>query len=95
MVTEVKASHILVKTEQEALSLLEEIKAGKSFAEAAQEVSMCPSGQNGGDLGYFGRGMMVKPFEDAAFALSELGEISQPVQTQFGWHLIQLTGKDD
>ena len=92
MTTEVKASHILVKTEQEALSLLEEIKAGKSFADAAQEVSMCPSGQNGGDLGYFGRGMMVKPFEDAVFDM-EVGQVSEPVQTQFGWHLIQLTDK--
>ena len=95
MTTFVKASHLLVKTEEEALKLKEEIANGKEFAKAAEEVSLCPSGQNGGDLGYFGRGMMVKPFEDAAFALSEIGEISQPVQTQFGWHLIQLTGKDD
>jgi len=56
------------------------------------ENSLCPSGYNGGDLGYFGRGMMVKPFEDAAFSM-EIGEVSQPVQTQFGWHLIQLTDK--
>ena len=92
MTTEVKASHILVKTESEAMSLLEEIKNGKSFADAASENSLCPSGYNGGDLGYFGRGMMVKPFEDAAFSM-EIGEVSQPVQTQFGWHLIQLTDK--
>ena len=92
MVTEVKASHILVKTEQEALSLLEEIKAGKSFAEAAQEVSMCPSGQNGGDLGYFGRGLMVKEFEVASFE-GEKGSISEPIQTQFGWHLIKVIDK--
>lgn len=92
MTTEVKASHILVKTEQEALNLLAEIKNGKSFADAAAEYSLCPSGAMGGDLGYFGRGMMVKPFEDAAFDM-EKGEISNPVQTQFGWHLIQLTDK--
>ena len=67
-------------------------KNGKSFADAAREYSLCPSGYAGGDLGYFGRGMMVKPFEDAAFDM-EIGEISQPVQTQFGWHLIQLTDK--
>lgn len=94
MTNEVRASHILVKTEDEAKSLLEEIRAGKSFAEAAEEVSLCPSGQNGGDLGFFGRGMMVKPFEDAAFAMENIGEVSEPVQTQFGWHLIKLTGKN-
>lgn len=94
MTNEVRASHILVKTEDEAKSLLEEIRAGKSFAQAAEEVSLCPSGQNGGDLGFFGRGMMVKPFEDAAFSMENIGEVSEPVQTQFGWHLIQLTGKN-
>lgn len=92
MTTEVKASHILVKTEQEAMDLYNEIKNGKSFAEIAEEKSLCPSGQNDGDLGFFGKGMMVKPFEDAAFAL-EVGELSKPVQTQFGWHLIQVTDK--
>ena len=80
MTNEVRASHILVKTEDEAKSLLEEIRAGKSFAEAAEEVSLCPSGQNGGDLGFFGRGMMVKPFEDAAFSMENIGEVSEPVQ---------------
>jgi len=93
MTTEVRASHILVKTEQEAKDLYNEIINGKNFAEAAEEKSLCPSGQNGGDLGFFGKGMMVKPFEDAAFSL-EVGELSQPVETQFGWHLIQLTGKN-
>ncbi len=93
MTTEVRASHILVKTEEEAKSLYEEIKNGASFAELAEKKSLCPSGQNGGDLGFFGKGMMVKPFEEAAFAL-EVGELSQPVQTQFGWHLIELTGKN-
>ena len=92
MTTEVRASHILVKTEKEAQDLYDEIKNGKSFAEAAQENSLCPSRQNGGDLGFFGKGMMVKPFEDAAFSL-EVGELSQPVETQFGWHLIEVTGK--
>ena len=93
MTNEVRASHILVKTEEEAKKLYDEIKNGKSFAELAEEVSLCPSGQNGGDLGFFGRGMMVKPFEDAAFEMENIGDVSEPVQTQFGWHLIQLTGK--
>ena len=94
MTTEIRASHILVKTEKEAQDLYNEIKNGKDFAQAAQENLLCPSGQNGGDLGFFGKGMMVKPFEDAAFSLEKIGEISQPVETQFGWHLIQLTGKN-
>lgn len=95
MLREVRASHILVKSEDEAKKLLEEIKGGKSFADAAKEVSLCPSGRDGGDLGFFKKGVMVQPFEDAAFAMKEIGEISEPVQTQFGWHLIQLTGMID
>lgn len=91
MATEVKASHILVATEDEAKSLYNKIKNSKDFAEAAREFSKCPSGQAGGDLGFFPRGVMVKPFEDAAFSLKE-GELSEPVQTQFGWHLILVTG---
>lgn len=93
MTNEIRASHILVKTEEEANKLYDEIINGRDFAEVAEEVSLCPSGQNGGDLGFFGRGMMVKPFEEAAFALQK-GEISKPVETQFGWHLILLTDKD-
>lgn len=95
MLREVRASHILVKSEDEAKKLLEEIKDGKSFADVAKEVSLCPSGRDGGDLGFFKKGVMVKPFEDAAFALKEIGQVSDPVQTQFGWHLIQLTGMID
>lgn len=93
MTTSIRASHILVKTEEEAKKLYDEIQNGASFAKIAEEKSLCPSGQNGGDLGFFGKGMMVKPFEDTAFSLN-VGEISQPVQTQFGWHLIQLTDKN-
>ncbi len=92
MTNEVRASHILVKTEEEANKLYDEINSGKDFAAVAEEVSLCPSGSRGGDLGYFGRGMMVKPFEDAAFEL-EPGVVSKPVQTQFGWHLILVTDK--
>ena len=62
MTTMVKASHLLVKTEEEALKLKEEIANGKEFAQVAKEVSLCPSGQNGGDLGYFTKGQMVKEF---------------------------------
>lgn len=90
----VKASHILVKTEDEAIKLREEIVAGKDFADAAAAVSLCPSGSNGGDLGYFSKGQMVKEFEDAAFAM-EIGEISQPVKTDFGYHLLYLTDRKD
>ena len=94
MNTQVRASHLLVKTEQEAIELREKIVSGEvAFADAAAMVSLCPSGANGGDLGFFGKGQMVKPFEDACFSM-EVDEVSQPIQTQFGWHLIQLTGKE-
>ena len=92
MLREVRASHILVKSEDEAKKLLEEIKGGKSFADAAKEVSLCPSGRNGGDLGFFKKGVMVKPFEDVAFN-GNVGEVSEPVKTQFGYHLLWVTKK--
>ncbi len=94
MTTYVKASHILVKTEEEALKLKNEISKGKDFANIAKEVSLCPSGQNGGDLGYFTKGQMVKEFEDAAFSMN-VGDVSNPIKTQFGYHLIYLTDKKD
>ena len=90
----VRASHILVKTEEEANDLLAKLNEGADFGELAEEHSLCPSKRDGGDLGYFGKGMMVKPFEDAAFSM-EAGEVSQPVETQFGWHLIKLTDKQN
>ena len=91
MTEEIRASHLLVKTEQEAKDIRKKItEDGVDFAEAAKEYSFCPSKADGGDLGYFGKGQMVKPFEDAAFALKK-NEISQPVKTQFGWHLIVVT----
>lgn len=92
MTEEVKASHILVKTEEEALKIKEEVLAGKPFEQAALESSLCPSGKNGGDLGYFGRNVMVVEFDHAAFE-ANLGEITEPIQTQFGWHLILVTDK--
>ena len=91
MVNKVKASHILVKTEAEALTISFDIKAGKKFEDMAKAHSLCPSKKNGGDLGWFGRNMMVKEFETAAFAMKE-GEMSKPVKTQFGYHLIKVTG---
>ena len=90
---EVHARHILVATEDEAKAIKAELEGGKDFAELAKEKSTDPSAkQNGGDLGFFAKGMMVKPFEDAAFAL-KVDEISEPVQTQFGWHIIQVKEK--
>ncbi len=89
MVTQVRAQHILVKTEQEANTVLFDVKHGKSFEDVAKEKSLCPSGKKGGDLGWFGKGMMVKEFENAAFALNA-GELSKPVKTQFGWHVIKV-----
>lgn len=90
----IRASHILVDTKEQAESLLLDIKNGVSFEDLAREYSKCPSKRDGGDLRWFGEGMMVKPFEDAAFALKK-GEISEPVETQFGWHLIKLTDIDE
>ncbi|MEE4187971.1 MAG: peptidylprolyl isomerase [Roseobacter sp.] len=88
--TEFNAAHILVETEEEAQALLAELEAGAIFAELAQAKSIGPSGPNGGALGWFSQGMMVAPFENAVIAL-EAGQVSDPVQTQFGWHVIQLT----
>jgi len=85
-----RASHILVPTLEQAQSLRSQANA-LNFGSLAQAHSKCPSGRNGGDLGNFGPGQMVKPFEDATVALP-LGEISEPVQTQFGYHLIHRTG---
>jgi peptidyl-prolyl cis-trans isomerase C len=87
--TEVRARHILVPTKEEADAARAEIVAGKSFEEVAKEKSIDGSAGTGGDLGYFRRGMMVPPFEEAAFALA-VGELSEPVQSQFGFHLIKL-----
>ena len=92
----VNASHILVDSEEKALQILSEIKSGEtSFEDAARANSTCPSGGRGGNLGDFGRGQMVPEFDEAAFSMAE-GEISdKPVQTQFGYHLIRLNGKEE
>ncbi len=86
---EVRARHILVPTLEQAQSIREEIEGGRAFEDAAAEYGTDGTRATGGDLGYFSSGMMVAPFEEAAFAL-EVGELSEPVQTQFGWHLIKL-----
>ena len=83
------ASHILVATEEEAQSLIDQLNDGADFVALAQEFSTGPSGPNGGALGWFGTGMMVPEFETAVVGL-EAGEISAPVQTQFGWHVVKL-----
>ncbi len=86
---EYNASHILVETEEEAQALVNELEGGADFAELAKEKSTGPSGPRGGQLGWFGKGAMVPPFEEAVIAM-EVGAISAPVQTQFGWHVIKL-----
>lgn len=86
---EFNANHILVETEEEAKELVEALNGGADFEELAKEKSTGPSGPSGGALGWFGVGMMVKPFEDAVLSL-EPGQISGPVQTQFGWHVVKL-----
>lgn len=91
----VSAKHILVADEAACMEVLNAIRNGeKTFEVAAREVSTCPSGANGGDLGEFGKGQMVKEFEDAAFA-ANVGEIVGPVQTQFGYHLIKVEKKNE
>jgi len=86
----VKASHILVKTENEAKQIMQKLSAGDDFAKLAKMYSQCPSGNQGGDLGYFAKGQMVKPFEDACFK-AKAGDVVGPVKTQFGWHVIKVT----
>ena len=88
MVDKVHCAHILVKTEQEAKTISDQLNKGVSFSKIAMEKSLCPSGKRGGDLGTFSRGKMVREFEQAAFNLQK-GQISQPVKTEFGWHIIK------
>lgn len=88
----VRAKHILIDNEDKAKEIKEKINNGLSFEEAAREFSTCPSNSQGGDLGTFTRGKMVPEFENAAFEL-EVGQISEPVKTQFGYHLIKVDEK--
>ncbi|MFW2489371.1 peptidylprolyl isomerase [Clostridium chromiireducens] len=91
----VAARHILVETEEEANKAKEEILSGKiSFGDASMKYSMCPSNQQGGSLGEFSKGMMVPEFEEAAFT-AEIGVITEPVKTQFGYHLVLVDAKNE
>ena len=89
--SKVRASHILVEKQSQALKILDELKSGADFSQLAKQHSQCPSGKKGGDLGQFGRGQMVREFEQAAFSL-KIGEVSNLVKTKFGYHIIKRTG---
>lgn len=92
MTVKVKCSHILVKKQSEALEILEKIKKGEKFGKLARELSTdTGSGKKDGNLGYFTKGMMVKPFEEVAFKL-QIGETSEPIKTEFGYHIIKRLG---
>lgn len=92
---ELRARHILVKTAEEANAIVAELDGGADFVELAKTKSTGPSGPQGGDLGFFGKGQMVPPFEAAAFALEPGAYTKTPVQTQFGFHVIKLEEKRD
>jgi len=87
------ARHILVETEEVCNDLKEQIESGGDFAAVAAEFSACPSGKSGGDLGKFGKGQMVKEFDDVVFT-EELNKVHGPVKTQFGYHLIEITERE-
>ena len=91
-IKKVRARHILVSTIRDAKMILEKLNEGVSFTTLAKKYSKCPSKKRGGDMGYFERGQMAKPFEDAAFSLKK-GEMSGPVRTQFGYHIIKVMSK--
>jgi len=88
--TQAEARHILVESEEKCLALKKEIENGKDFAQVAQEFSLCPSKAQGGNLGTFSPGQMVKEFDDVVFS-ADVGVVMGPVQTQFGYHLVEVT----
>ena len=93
MADKIKCSHILLKKESEAIAILERLKKGEGFANLAKELSIDRgSAKCGGDLGLFGRGMMVKQFEEAAFKLKKGETTQEPVKTEFGYHIIKRAG---
>jgi peptidyl-prolyl cis-trans isomerase C len=89
-----KARHILVETQEQCEQIKSQIEGGADFAEMAQEHSQCPSGESGGDLGEFTPGQMVKEFDDVVFS-GDTEKIHGPVQTQFGFHLIEITSRTE
>ena len=88
------ARHILVETQDKCEDIKTQIEAGTDFAELAKEHSKCPSGQSGGDLGEFSPGQMVKEFDDVVFS-GDMGKVHGPIQTQFGFHLIEITSRTE
>ena len=88
------ARHILVDSQDQCEKLKEEIEAGADFAEIARQYSNCPSGQQGGELGEFGPGQMVREFDEVVFS-GELNKVHGPVKTQFGYHLLEITSRTD
>ena len=88
------ARHILVDTEEQCSELKDQIAAGSDFDDMAKQYSKCPSGASGGDLGEFGPGMMVKEFDEVVFS-APLNEVQGPVKTQFGYHLLVVTSRED
>lgn len=92
--TVASARHILVDSEAECIDLKTRIAAGEDFAELAKQYSSCPSGQDGGALGEFGPGMMVPEFDTVVFS-APLNEVQGPVQTQFGYHLLEVTSRTE
>ena len=91
--TTASARHILVDTEEECIALKDRIEEGEDFAEVAREHSSCPSKAQGGDLGQFGPGMMVKEFDEVVFS-ADVNTLQGPVKTQFGYHLLEVTNRD-
>ena len=88
------ARHILVNTEEECNDIKNQIESGADFADLAKQRSQCPSGQRGGDLGEFSPGQMVQEFDQVVFS-EEVGKVHGPVQTQFGFHLIEITSRSE
>ncbi len=88
------ARHILVNSEDKCQQLKDEIEAGADFADLAKQHSSCPSGAQGGDLGEFGPGMMVKEFDEVVFS-AEINKVQGPVKTQFGYHLLEVTSRSE